>query len=55
MLEGLDTTSEDPADPQAGLTWVLGRIADHKINRIDELMPGKFAASRPDSSSPSIS
>ena len=26
-------------DPQAWLTWVLERIAYHKINRIDELLP----------------
>jgi transposase len=26
-------------DPQAWLTDVLTRIADHKINRIDELLP----------------
>lgn len=31
-------------DPQAWLTWVLGRIADHKINRLDELMPWSYAA-----------
>ncbi len=30
-------------DPQAWLTDVLGRIADHKINRIDELMPWRYA------------
>ncbi len=26
-------------NPEAWLTWVLERIADHKINRIDELVP----------------
>jgi hypothetical protein len=26
-------------DPQASLTDVLSRIADHKITRIDELLP----------------
>ena len=30
--------------PQAWLTWVLGRIADHKITRIDELLPWRYAA-----------
>jgi transposase len=30
-------------DPQAWLTDVLGRIADHKINRIDDLPPWRFA------------
>jgi hypothetical protein len=32
-------------DPQAWLTDTLGRIADHKINRIDELLPWRYAAS----------
>src|SRR3954454_6332848 len=31
-------------DPQAWLTDVLGRIADHKITRIDELLPWPYAA-----------
>jgi hypothetical protein len=26
-------------NPEAWLTWVLERIADHKINRIGELAP----------------
>lgn len=26
-------------DPEAWLAWVLQRLTDHKINRIDELMP----------------
>ena len=30
-------------DPQAWLTDVLGRIADHKINKIDELLPWNWA------------
>ncbi len=30
-------------DPQAWLTWVLNRIADHKVNRIDELLPWNYA------------
>ena len=32
-------------NPKAWLTWVLDRIADHKINRIDELLPWNY---RPD-------
>jgi hypothetical protein len=31
-------------DPQAWLTDVLGRIADQKINRIDDLLPWRHAA-----------
>jgi len=31
-------------DPQAWLTDVLGRIAEHKITRLDELMPWRYAA-----------
>jgi len=30
-------------DPQAWLTDVLGRIADHKITRIDELLSWRYA------------
>jgi hypothetical protein len=30
-------------DPQAYLHHVLGRIADHPINRIDELLPWRVA------------
>lgn len=31
-------------DPEAWLTDVLGRIADHKIKRIDELLPWNYLA-----------
>ncbi|HEX5895837.1 MAG TPA: transposase domain-containing protein, partial [Thermoleophilaceae bacterium] len=34
-------------DPQAWLTDVLGRIADRKISRIDELLPWRYAAAGP--------
>lgn len=30
--------------PQAWRTDVLGRIPDHKIARLDELMPWRYAA-----------
>lgn len=39
----IETAKLNNVDPQAWLTWVLGCIADHKINRIDELMPWQFA------------
>ena len=38
----IETAKLDGVDPQAWLTHVLGRIADHKINRIDELLPWNY-------------
>ncbi len=35
----IETAKLNGVDPQAWLTDVLGRIADHKITRLDELMP----------------
>jgi len=35
----IETAHMNRVDPEAWLTWVLTRIADHKINRIDELAP----------------
>ena len=40
----IETAKLNGADPQAWLTDVLSRIADHKINRIDELMPWRCSA-----------
>jgi hypothetical protein len=40
----IETAKLNGVDPQAWLTWVLGRIADHKINRLDELLPWRYAA-----------
>lgn len=44
----IETAKLNNVDPQAWLTWVLERIADHKINKIDELLPWnwKSAAQR---------
>lgn len=39
----VETAKLNNVDPQAWLTWVLDRIADHKINRIDELLPWNYA------------
>ena len=39
----IETAKLNGIDPQAWLTDVLSRIADHKINRIDELLPWCYA------------
>jgi len=39
----IETAKLNGVDPQAWLTDVLARIADHKINRIDELLPWHYA------------
>ena len=38
----IETAKLNGVDPQAWLTHVLSRIADHKINRIDELLPWNY-------------
>lgn len=40
----IETAKLNDVDPQAWLTWVLGKIADHKITRLDELLPWRYAA-----------
>ena len=35
----IETAKMNGVDPAAWLTWVLTHVADHKINRIHELMP----------------
>ncbi len=40
----IDPAKLNNVDPQAWLTDVLSRIADHKINRIDELLPWNYVA-----------
>jgi len=39
----IETAKLNGVDPQAWLTDVLGRIADHKITKLDELMPWRYA------------
>ncbi len=39
----IETAKLNGVDPQAWLTNVLSRIADHKITRIDELLPWRYA------------
>lgn len=40
----IETAKLNAINPHAWLTYVLGRIADHKITRLDELMPWRYAA-----------
>jgi len=40
----IETAKLNMVDPQAWLTWVLERIADHKFNRLDELMPWNYSS-----------
>ena len=40
----IGTAKLNGVDPQAWLTNVLARIADHKITRLDELLPWRYAA-----------
>ena len=40
----IETAEFNKVDPQAWLTWVLAQTADHKITRLDELMPWRYAA-----------
>jgi transposase len=35
----IETAKMNGVDPEAWLTWALERLPDHKINRLDELMP----------------
>jgi hypothetical protein len=41
----IETAKLNGVDPQAWLTDVLSRIADHKINWIDELLSWRYATS----------
>jgi hypothetical protein len=41
----IETAKLNGVEPQAWLTDTLARIADHKITRIDELLPWRYAAS----------
>jgi len=40
----IETAKLNGVNPQAWLTDVLGRIADHKITKLDELLPWSYAA-----------
>ncbi len=43
----IETAKMNGLDPQAYLTDVLSRIHDHKINKLDELLPWKWAPAEP--------
>ena len=40
----IESAKLNKVDPQGCLIWVLGQIADHKITRLDELLPWRYAA-----------
>ncbi len=40
----IETAKLNGVDPQAWLGHILANIADHKINRIDELLPWNYQA-----------
>jgi transposase len=42
IADAHETAKLNGVDPQAWLTDSLSRIADHKINRIDELLPWRY-------------
>ena len=48
----IGTTKLNEADPEAYLREVLSRIADHPINRIEELLPWNLVASLPPAAQP---
>jgi transposase len=39
----IETAKPNGVDPQAWLTDVLGHMSGHKVNRIDELLPWRYA------------
>jgi transposase len=39
----VETAMLNGIDPQAWLTDVLGRIAEHRITRLNELLPWRYA------------
>ena len=43
----ITTARLNGVDPQAWLTDVISRIADHPMSRLDELLPWSWTASRP--------
>ena len=40
----IETCRMNSVNPEAWLRWILARVADHKINRLDDLMPWNWPA-----------
>ncbi len=40
----IETCKMNKVNPEAWLAWVLERIQDHPVNRIDELLPWQYQA-----------
>ena len=40
----IETARMNKVDPEAWLRWVLARVADHKMTRLEELMPRNWTA-----------
>ena len=38
----IETAKLNKVNPKAWLKWVLERVADHKINNLEELMPWNY-------------
>jgi hypothetical protein len=43
MYTLIETARLNRVDPEAWLDDVIGRIADHPINRVDELLPWNWS------------
>jgi transposase len=39
----IDTARMNNVDPEAWLRWVLARVADRKMTRLEDLMPWSWA------------
>lgn len=48
----VETAKLNAMDPMAYLTEVLTRIADHPINRVEQLLPWNIGATRPEAMRP---
>jgi hypothetical protein len=40
----IETARMNNIDPEAWLSWVLARVADHKMTHLDDLMPWNWTA-----------